>query len=357
DQSSIPDNEDIQLMNRLWSALTQGNLPKEERFKPRSIPGYNYVDELKENLNSGSFLEIGTGVTSYHLSTLNIATTTIASLVIPDYYLPLLSKYSEGHVIYYHTLQIDDLMEAVDYLNQDYQVMFGTILLSNLTTLVADSLPHEFEEFLAKIISMSKETLVSHAHTKDPSMEVYFNNWESINELLRRACDIGGLECKIALASKTPVWTLQDDTLLSRVMLKSAERPLPSELCNQIETGKECSLVYLRNSVDELTIQYKDDDDSFTLPPVRTNSIPLKTLLRLGPTQSTKEHLIHQLLLLPHSSETSSQMLHILGHRMKLDLPKDDELYLDQDGELEILRRWIGIVLQVRISSFTLCTD
>ncbi|XP_070556270.1 uncharacterized protein [Ptychodera flava] len=344
-----PDKDEITLMNRLWTTLRIGNLPKKERPTSGYVPGYSYKDHIREHsyLNSGSYLEIGTGITAYHLSTLNITESTIAAIVMPDTYLPQLSKYSEHLNLFLHSMDLENLSNVFEELQYDYQVMFGTILLSNLTALIGDNLPHEYEELLAKIISMARYTLVSHANTKDANAESYFHNWESISELLRSSCDIGGLECEVSVAQTTPFWKPDDDSQLSLVSLKSAQRILPADLCNDIEQGKKCSLVYIKNATDDLTIQYEDEDDSYTLPPTRPHSIPLNTLLKLGPTRGTKEHLLHQFLQLPYRRQISTHTLHVLPHRMLLSLPEDEELFIDRHREAEKLHAWIDGTLKL----------
>ncbi|XP_077991583.1 uncharacterized protein LOC144445818 [Glandiceps talaboti] len=330
-EATVPN--DIEIMSRLWSALRVGNLPKNERVKIKSVPGYSYTDPLKEDLyvDQGSYLEIGTGITAYHLASQKNSLSTIAAVIIPDTHLPQLNKYSGEDKLLLHSLQLDELCEIVEDLQSDYQVMFGTILLSNLTAMVGDNLPHEYEEILAKIFSLAKYTLVSHSGTKDTNVKPFFKNWDSINDLMRRSCDIGGLECDVKLIPSSTSWQLEDDTSLSQVVLKSVQRKLPQHVCHEIEEGKE----------------FDDDDDTFTLPPVRSHSITLRTLLKLGPTKSTREHLFTQLLQLPYSTQLSADTLHILGDRMLVSIPESDELYLDLDIEVQSLHEWIEETLQL----------
>ena len=50
------------------------------------------------------------------------------------------------------------------------QVLFGNLILSDLSSLVGELLPHEFEELMAKLLSLSKKTLIVNLVNADQTM-------------------------------------------------------------------------------------------------------------------------------------------------------------------------------------------
>ena len=51
-----------------------------------------------------------------------------------------------------------------------FQVLFSNLILSNLTSLVGELLPHEFEEHIARLLSLSAQTFIANGPIRGKKM-------------------------------------------------------------------------------------------------------------------------------------------------------------------------------------------
>ncbi|XP_023932312.1 uncharacterized protein LOC106168755 [Lingula anatina] len=300
---------DVLVMKRLCSALRFGRLPDNE-VPQHTLPKFvSYISEMKGH--KGSILEIGSGYTVSLLADTTHTYTAIA-LLIQDSKLPVKENLTYHSIpnLYVGSLFQDNLPAAVEYLYNDNQVLFNTILLSNLTSMVGDLLPHEYEELLARLLSLARNTYVADISTNNKHMLNFFKNWENLPVLLNKCCTVAGLDCVVEqVKGYFGGWNNGREDLY-KVQVLTGTRNLPESFCEKSLLEGECYL-HFGNESEPVAIHY--NDGSQLLVPETSDCIPLQVINYIGPIQSTKERLLYQLLHVPYRDDQRSCTLYING--------------------------------------------
>ncbi len=73
------------------------------------------------------------------------------------------------------------------------QALFGNVVLSNVSMLMRDVLPHEFEQLLAQLLSVAHALYIALPAAPTPAEAAFLKFWADWYDVLGNACDVAGL--------------------------------------------------------------------------------------------------------------------------------------------------------------------
>ncbi|XP_072025931.1 uncharacterized protein [Amphiura filiformis] len=250
------------------------------------LVGKDYSIFLQKHLVGGSLLEIGNGVTALALSSSNL---TLAALTYPEYQMAEKAHLAKKKNMSLMTLPLPKLLTALHSFQSDPQVMFTTIVLSNITALVSNHLPDELESLLSKVFSLAQETYMAFDTNKNHKMETFFSYWGYPEQLLENSCSVPGIiSCSVHHVIGSPTsW----DRSLWKIVPSKIIRKMPSSVCHG---HQECKLVFKRNN--DSTHQWLQAQDWKSIIAMPACGMPLNALLQLGLTAQSRESLMTPVL-------------------------------------------------------------
>jgi hypothetical protein len=257
-------------------------------------------------------------------------------------YLKMLENVQVQHGLpnyYMCHMSLKQLSSTARKLSSDYQVMFETLLLSDLPSLVGMLLPHEFEELLGKFMSLAYHTFI--ISPNNMFKKGYFTHWVSISDLLTKAKDSVSLTVEFKEISGTDPkqnWApvTQTGVQLVHATLKNTERPIDPTWCLKKTRNvgnalnKICGL-FVTNESSVLLFS----DNSKKMAPLRKTAIPLQTLLDLGPISITLQQVLVSLLNMRYSKSHSSRNILISGSTL-ITLNHNSSEWAPETGEVEL---------------------
>ncbi|CAH1773495.1 unnamed protein product [Owenia fusiformis] len=344
----------VSVTKRLLSAVKDGSLPYKERAPIAkdcvAQIGHGKFKELKNHLYDGSIIEIGTGHTAYQAA-VALENTTIILVNMPDS--EINDCFEAKAVVNLHTgmLTLEQLVLAAESLYNDYQVLFGTMFISNLEQMVGDLLPHELEELLGRLVSLSMQTYILNINEETISnkkKQFFTESWDSLADLSHKVCTVAGLKCGVKrIVAGPPYWN--NPEMIMQIEVIRGIRVLPEAVCFAlVEREQECYLKF-SNATDNVTIQFQDN--LRFLSPVNLETVTISTLLQLGPSISTKEKLFMELLNLPVTTpHISSRNIHVLGKRVFHWHPKNGYITKDVTGEATWVRTKVNSLLETGLA-------
>eukprot|EP00057_Strongylocentrotus_purpuratus_P008891 XP_011663365.1 PREDICTED: uncharacterized protein LOC100889941 isoform X1 [Strongylocentrotus purpuratus] len=308
---------DSDLMEHLIGILLTGEIGQnhENKINPGMVAGHNFMNTLAPVTRHGAFLEIGTGVTSLYLSSSHKMKSLVTTLIIPEPKHEKLVLWSKSCDAFIGSVSPKNIKTLVKSLVQDPEVFFGSILLSNLTALIGDNLPHEFEKLLGQVILLAKETYIA-APSGDQYTASYMHSWKSVQNLVARACSSLDVTCAIS-AITMESWALPT---LTKVTLIEGQRPLNRRYCCE-ETLEDCSMTYRTvNGTEDIIIgASRHREVRF-----QGTGLLLSTLLKLNLVGSSLEKLVVPLLEMDYRPERLARNILVTNEQLMIhsELPR-----------------------------------
>ncbi|XP_071485667.1 uncharacterized protein [Diadema antillarum] len=294
------------LMDHLISILLTGRLGKTKETSSLSslVTSHNYLSQLSSVSRQGTFLEIGTGVTSLFMAKENTPSI-ITALIMPDTAAEAFTDLSAVHNVFVGTVAPAGIAPLLKSLQEDPEVFFGSILVSNLTALIGNNLPHEYERLIGTIILLAKETFLAPPAQGDEASSSYMKSWNSLSHLAERACFALQLSCALSSAP-SDTW---DSPTLTKVTLLEGQRPVAPRFCCS-QPREDCVLTYRQvNGSDVISM------DAGYRPGFRfqRTGLLLSTLLQLNPVGASLEKLLEPLLDIETDQERIAKNVLVTG--------------------------------------------
>nr|XP_054772394.1 uncharacterized protein LOC129280391 [Lytechinus pictus] len=320
-------NADWSVDNDFISILLTGKLTQNHRrkTKPRMVAGHNFLGALYIPLTQhGTFLEVGTGVTGLYLSQQDKMKSLVAAVITPEPLHDELVQLSNSYDAFIGSVSSRNIKSLVKNLVQDPEVFFGSILLSNLSALIGDNLPHEFEKLLGQVILLAKETYIAAPSTDSYTLS-YMNTWNDVQNLAERACYSVDVICAISAVQMDSL----DLPALTKVTLIEGQRPLTRKYCCD-DSQEDCSMTYRTvNGTEDVII-----GDSY-LGKVRFQKagLLLSTLLKLNPVGASLEKLVVPLLEMDFNPERLARNILIANRKVVIhsELPSCQRAVFEND--------------------------
>ncbi|XP_072169956.1 uncharacterized protein [Diadema setosum] len=294
------------MMDHLISILLTGRLGKSKETSSLSslVTSHNYMSQLSSVSRQGTFLEIGTGVTSLFMAKENTPSI-ITALIVPDTAAEAFTDLSAMHNVFVGTVAPAGIAPLLKSLQEDPEVFFGSILVSNLTALIGNNLPHEYERLIGTVILLAKETFLAPPAPGDEASSSYMKSWNSLSHLAERACFALQLSCALSSAP-SDTW---DSPTLTKVTLLEGQRPVAPRFCCS-QPREDCVLTYRQvNGSDVISM------DAGYRPGFRCQrtGLLLSTLLQLNPVGASFEKLLEPLLDIETDQERIAKNILVTG--------------------------------------------
>ncbi|XP_065176064.1 uncharacterized protein LOC135805873 isoform X1 [Sycon ciliatum] len=267
----------MRVMDRLWAAVHDGdmsNILHQKRSMRQSSAHVSWADSLKTFIAGQIFLEIGSGVTSVSVANaypaLSVVTIVTEVSQATDIQKEAAMKGIKNLFVCY--LPPSEIFSRMKVLHRQTKVMFGTMMLSNLTALVDGYLPHEFEEFMSVLLGLTQRLVAVAPYDMNENMHSFFAGWRNVKEMLERSLvkaritgTVDKLSNDVRPSSLLPQHVDEKDLPAeylnrdapkygpdilhlhaSTVLIKSSQRRLDPETCQgTVLQAKQCRLVHL----------------------------------------------------------------------------------------------------------------
>ncbi|XP_041357428.1 uncharacterized protein LOC121374394 [Gigantopelta aegis] len=275
------------LFDLIWKMLRQNSdlqdASSEEHTESERSSSLVHFARIRAHIGVGSFLEIGACEVSKNVATLAKNKTVIVIMQDEKETVQCSEKASSLGVnnMYVSKLSTEMLQQVIEDFSSDYKVLFGSILLKDFLTLSTSLLPHEFEQLLARVFSLSLQIFIPNMNINKSSK--YYSvteTWSSPGELFKKACRFADLTCSVEMLWGFNRWSFS--RAIYKVTVMKGFRLIHPDLCKTIGGYSQCYADFGTNS-SRMAIRF--ENGNIYASPSDINEVPLKMFLKTGTVQ------------------------------------------------------------------------